>query len=67
MNFGSGGNSKAKAWRDIWGRGQGIGAVRDVPAAAELVARLSAEYEAAKAELAAKTAFAAGRPLLAAE
>jgi nitronate monooxygenase len=67
MNFGSGGNQKAKAWRDIWGCGQGIGAVKDIPTAAELVARLSAEYEEAKAELAAKTAFTAGRVLLAAE
>jgi nitronate monooxygenase len=67
MNFGSGGNSKAKAWRDIWGCGQGIGAVKDVPSAAELVARLSAEYEEAKAELAAKTAFTSGRVLMAAE
>jgi nitronate monooxygenase len=67
MNFGSGGNQKAKAWRDIWGCGQGIGAVKDVPRAADLVARLSAEYEAAKAELAAKTALSAGRVLLAAE
>jgi nitronate monooxygenase len=67
MNFGSGGNSKAKAWRDIWGCGQGIGAVKNVPTAAELVGRLAEEYEAAKAELAAKTAFTAGRALLAAE
>ena len=67
MNFGSGGNQKAKAWRDIWGCGQGIGAVKEVPSAAALVARLSAEYEEAKAELAAKTAFTAGRVLLAAE
>jgi nitronate monooxygenase len=67
MNFGSGGNQKAKAWRDIWGCGQGIGAVKDIPTAADLVARLSAEYEEAKAELAAKTAFTAGRVLLAAE
>ena len=67
MNFGSGGNSKAKAWRDIWGCGQGIGAVKDIPSAADLVARLSAEYEEAKAELAAKTAFTSGRVLMAAE
>jgi nitronate monooxygenase len=67
MNFGSGGNSKAKAWRDIWGCGQGIGAVKEIPSAAELVARLSAEYEEAKAELAAKTAFTSGRVLMAAE
>jgi nitronate monooxygenase len=67
MNFGSGSNQKAKAWRDIWGCGQGIGAVREVPLAGALVARLSAEYEAAKAELAAKTSLTAGRALLAAE
>ncbi|RAK58451.1 nitronate monooxygenase [Phenylobacterium hankyongense] len=66
MNFGSGGNQKAKAWRDIWGCGQGIGAVTAIPAAGELIARLSAEYESAKAQLAAKTAYTAGVPLLAA-
>jgi nitronate monooxygenase len=63
MDFGSGGNQKAKAWRDIWGCGQGVGAVKHVPTAGELVARLAAEYEAAKAELAAKTAFTAGAAL----
>jgi len=68
MNFGSGGNTEAKAWKDIWGCGQGIGAVKDIPTAGELVARLSSEYEQAKRELAAKTAFTAGQPLaLAAE
>ncbi|MCR5879323.1 nitronate monooxygenase family protein [Phenylobacterium sp. J367] len=67
MNFGSGGNQKAKAWRDIWGCGQGIGAVKHVPTAGELVARLSSEYEAAKAQLAAKTSLTAGKALLAAE
>ena len=67
MNFGSGGNQKAKAWRDIWGCGQGIGAVKSVPTVAEMVARLSDEYEQAKAELAMKTSFTAGRVLQAAE
>jgi len=67
MNFGSGGNQKSKAWRDIWGCGQGIGAVKNVPTAAELVARLADEYEQAKAELAAKTSLTSGRVLLAAE
>jgi nitronate monooxygenase len=68
MNFGSGGNQEAKAWRDIWGCGQGIGAVKDIPTVADMVARLSAEYEAAKAELAAKTALTAGAAMaLAAE
>jgi nitronate monooxygenase len=60
MNFGSGGNTEAKAWRDIWGAGQGIGAVKHVPPAAELVARLAREYEAAKMALAAKTALTGG-------
>jgi nitronate monooxygenase len=60
MNFGSGGNTEAKAWKDIWGCGQGIGAVKEVLGAGELVARLSAEYEAAKADLAAKTALTSG-------
>ncbi|MFZ4689250.1 MAG: NAD(P)H-dependent flavin oxidoreductase [Polymorphobacter sp.] len=51
MNFGSGGNTDAKAWKDIWGCGQGIGAVKAVLPAGELVARLRREYEAAKARL----------------
>jgi nitronate monooxygenase len=67
MNFGSGGNQKSKAWRDIWGCGQGIGAVKSVPSAGELIARLGDEYEAAKAALAAKTALTGGRVLMAAE
>jgi len=60
MNFGSGGNTEAKAWKDIWGCGQGIGAVKSVLGAGELVARLADEYETAKAELAAKTALTSG-------
>ncbi|MDB5417724.1 MAG: 2-nitropropane dioxygenase [Phenylobacterium sp.] len=67
MNFGSGGNSKAKAWRDIWGCGQGIGAVKEIPSAAELVARLSDEYDAALAALQAKVALTHRRMALAAE
>jgi nitronate monooxygenase len=51
MNFGSGGNTDAKAWKDIWGCGQGIGAVKEVLPAAELVARLVREYDDAKARL----------------
>ncbi|MEI9996673.1 MAG: nitronate monooxygenase family protein [Rhizomicrobium sp.] len=47
MNFGSGGNTKAKAWKDIWGCGQGIGAVKGVLGAGELVARLKREYDEA--------------------
>lgn len=51
MNFGSGGDSKAKAWRDIWGAGQGVGLIDDAPGAAEVVQRLKAEYEAARVRL----------------
>jgi len=50
MNFG-GGDSAKKAWKDIWGCGQGIGAVKAVLPAAELVARLKREYEAARARM----------------
>jgi nitronate monooxygenase len=51
MDFGTGDGSKAKAWRDIWGSGQGIGAIDKVRPAAEYIAKLAQEYEAAKAEL----------------
>jgi len=51
MNFGSGGNQDKKAWRDIWGSGQGIGAVGVVESVADRVDRLEAEYRAAKAAL----------------
>ena len=52
MNFGSGGNSKAKAWKDIWGSGQGVGAVKNVATVAQMVDRLEREYKEAKAALA---------------
>lgn len=48
MNFGSG---SAKAWRDIWGAGQGVGLMEDAPPVAEVVARLKAEYQAARARI----------------
>ena len=51
MNFGSGGSSKQKAWKDIWGSGQGINAVKAVLPAGELVARLRTEYDAARERL----------------
>jgi nitronate monooxygenase len=51
MNFGSGGGSKSKAWKDIWGSGQGIGSVKAVQPAADFIAKLAEEYEAAKARL----------------
>ena len=50
MNFGSGGNTKSKAWKDIWGSGQGIGLIEDAPTVEELVERLKSEFtEAASA------------------
>ncbi|MBI1187733.1 MAG: nitronate monooxygenase [Alphaproteobacteria bacterium] len=59
MNFGSGGNTEAKAWKDIWGCGQGIGAVKEIPAAGAFVDRLEAEYRAAKRRVLAAPAAAA--------
>lgn len=44
MDFGSGGNTRAKAWRDIWSAGQGVGSIHDVPTVDELVTRLEQEY-----------------------
>ncbi len=49
MNFG--GNAGAKAWKDIWGCGQGIGAIDKVQSAPEYIAQLKREYAAAKARL----------------
>ena len=51
MSFGSKNAGDAKAWKDIWGCGQGIGAVKQVVPTAELVARLKAEYAAAQAAI----------------
>ncbi|WP_298726090.1 nitronate monooxygenase family protein [uncultured Ferrovibrio sp.] len=51
MSFGSGGSSKSKIWRDIWGAGQGVGSIHDIPSVSELVARLKREYDAARAKL----------------
>ena len=51
MKFGSEGSAKAKAWRDIWGSGQGIGVVDRVRPTAEYVDQLSKQYAAAKARL----------------
>jgi nitronate monooxygenase len=53
MDF-AGGQSAKKAWRDIWGSGQGIGAIDRVRPAGDYVAELAREYEQAKAELRAK-------------
>ena len=52
MNFATGeGSNSAKAWRDIWGCGQGIGAIREVMPTADLVARFKREYAEAKARI----------------
>ena len=49
MNFGGAG---AKAWKDVWGCGQGIGAIKSVQPAAELIARLEREYQSARQRIA---------------
>lgn len=51
MNFGSGGNTDAKAWKDIWGCGQGIGNIDDVQTAAQMVDKLAEEYRIASERL----------------
>jgi len=52
MNFGSGGNTDAKAWKDIWGAGQGVGSVQDAPSIQEIVDTFTAEYKDAQKRLA---------------
>ena len=54
MNFGSGGNTKSKAWKDIWGSGQGIGLIEDSPSVEELVGRIKEEFNSAVKELSIK-------------
>jgi nitronate monooxygenase len=51
MKFGSEGSTRAKAWRDIWGSGQGIGAVDQVRPARDYVDLLAAQYAAAKTRI----------------
>ena len=50
MNFGRAAGA-AKAWKDIWGAGQGVGTIDDIPPVADLIARMKQEYRAAKAAL----------------
>ena len=50
MNFGSGGNTDSKAWKDIWGSGQGIGLIEDAPTVESLVERIRAEFYEATSE-----------------
>lgn len=51
MNFGSGGNMKTKAWKDIWGSGQGIGGITDAPSVDSLVKSLKNQYDQAFNEM----------------
>ena len=51
MNFGSGGNTKSKAWKDIWGSAQGIGSIKNDPSVQELVNELTEQYEKAYGEM----------------
>jgi len=53
MDFGSGGNTDAKAWKNIWGCGQGIGAVKTLGTTADYIDRLATEYHNAKARISA--------------
>ena len=49
MNFGTGGNTAAKAWRDIWSAGQSVAGIHDIERVETLVARMESEYAAARA------------------
>jgi len=51
MNFGSGGNTDSKAWKDIWGCGQGIGSIKQIQTAAKLIAQLTEQYNSAFSRL----------------
>lgn len=51
MKFGSGGSSKSRAWRDIWGAGQGLGSIDNISPIGEIVAQLELEYRQAVAQL----------------
>ena len=51
MSFATGDGAAVKAWKDIWGSGQGIGAIKSVTSAGEYIEKLASEYEAAKAKI----------------
>ena len=57
MNFGSGGNTDAKAWIDIWGSGQGIGSIKDSPSVQTLVDQLTEEFREAVFDLNQKSTY----------
>ncbi|MGR7994303.1 MULTISPECIES: NAD(P)H-dependent flavin oxidoreductase [unclassified Xanthobacter] len=58
--------NEAKAWRDVWSAGHGVGAITDIPAAADLCARLAREYDAALAAVSARQAARKRHPDIAA-
>ncbi|WAZ19046.1 nitronate monooxygenase family protein [Streptomyces cinnabarinus] len=62
MDFGSGGNTEARAWKDIWGSGQGIGAVKQRLTVADLITTFRTQYEAAARALDARTSLHAAAP-----
>jgi nitronate monooxygenase len=51
MDFGKADKTDAKAWRDIWGAGQGVGNIDDILPARELILRMEQEYESMQQEL----------------
>ena len=57
MNFGSVGNTDAKAWKDIWGSGQGIGSIKDSPSVQTLVSKLTSEFKEAVKDLNQKSTY----------
>mgnify|MGYP000417150486 CR=1 FL=1 len=65
MNFGSGGNTEAKAWKDIWGCGQGIGAIKSRMPVQVFVDQLVREYDDARASLAKGLCFLRKQPVTA--
>ena len=54
MDFGAAANPNTKAWKDIWGSGQGIGAIKDIEPIAKIVERLTKEYQDAKNKICSK-------------
>jgi nitronate monooxygenase len=52
MNFGSGGNTGLKAWRDIWSAGQSVSGIHEIETVQALIGRMAEEYDAARARLA---------------
>ena len=51
MKFGSSGGSKTKAWKDIWGAGQGLGSITEITTVSKIVERFKTEYVQALSRL----------------